>query len=356
MNYKYNLFVSYASGNFDIANHVVNELEKRKLKCFIAPRDIETGKDYACEIVQGIANSSAVLLIFSKDSNDSHYVLREINSAVSRNKTIIPLRIEDFLPSEAMEFYLGPTHWLDAFPEVLDIHIDRIVQTLGAITKTVIGESEAEKTYVYEDTSLVKLEDAVNKMGITYRDITIKEIEIDYLTIPDDKYNMNESTNGTFDDWKDAAENYENDTSILLIKKDEIIGYCDVYPVDKDSFESLIKGEVIIRDSMIDVFCIGGTFDVYIAMLAIVPEQHNQVNILMVLDWVIEKIDAWRQEDIFVNNIGISVYSALLEKFIIKLGFKFASINPAKGKVYVTNIEDLKNNPLVKTRHPNFMK
>ena len=114
MVFKYDLFISYANENKGIADYIVEKLEKRGHKCFIAPRDIRIGAEYAVEIVTGISNSTAVLLVFSSKSDKSHYVLREINSAVSRNKPIIPLRIEDFLPSEAMEFYLGPTHWLDA--------------------------------------------------------------------------------------------------------------------------------------------------------------------------------------------------------------------------------------------------
>ena len=103
MLFKYNLFLSYASENKDIADYIVDRIEKRGYKCFIAPRDIRTGAEYAAEIIRGISNSTAVLLVFSSKSDKSHYVLREINSAVSRNRPIIPLRIEDFLPSEAME-------------------------------------------------------------------------------------------------------------------------------------------------------------------------------------------------------------------------------------------------------------
>ena len=90
MVYQYDLFISYATNNKDIADYIVERIEKRGYRCFIAPRDIHTGAEYAVEIIRGISNSTAVLLVFSSESNKSHYVLREINSAVSRNKTIIP--------------------------------------------------------------------------------------------------------------------------------------------------------------------------------------------------------------------------------------------------------------------------
>ena len=147
MLFKYNLFLSYASENKNIADCIVDRIERRGYKCFIAPRDIWTGAEYAAEIIRGISNSTAVLLAFSSKSDKSHYVLREINSAVSRNRPIIPLRIEDFLPSEAMEFYLGPTHWLDAFPEILDVHLDKIVNILRTPLCKITSTGEIEQRF-----------------------------------------------------------------------------------------------------------------------------------------------------------------------------------------------------------------
>lgn len=351
MLFQYNLFISYASDNKDIADYIVDRLEKRGHRCFIAPRDIRTGSEYAAEIIRGISNSSAVLLVFSSKSDKSHYVLREINSAVSRNKSIIPLRIEDFLPSEAMEFYLGPTHWLDAFPEILDIHLDKI-ENIFSILNDAISDTKTESHKIVGP-ELIKIND-IKKLGIDYAALTMKEIEIDYLCIPSDMYEMNDTIEGTFDDWKHSAEEYENETSILLVKNDEIIGYCDMYPVVEDAYDELISGKAIIRDTMIDIFCMGGTFDVYIAMFAIVPDEAKQLHYLMIFDWIFEHLDEWDENDVHVDHVGISVYSDILEKYIKRFGFEFKGLNPAKGKIYETTVEELKRNPLVKKRYPHF--
>lgn len=353
MLFKYDLFISYASENRDIADYIVDKIEKRGYRCFIAPRDIRTGSEYAVEIIRGISNSTAVLLVFSSESDRSHYVLREINSAVSRNRPIIPLRIEDFLPSEAMEFYLGPTHWLDAFPEILDVHLDKVVNIFSGMNNTV-PDSKHESCYIIGP-ELLKIAD-IDKIGLDYTALTMKEIEIDYLCIPSDRFEMNDETEGTFDDWKQSAQEFEDDTSILLVKNDEVIGYCDMYPVMEEAYAELISGKVIIRDSMIDLFCMGGTFDVYIAMIGIVPEEATQTNYLMMFDWIFNHLNEWYENDIHVNHVGISVYSDMLEKFVKRFGFEFRSLNPAKGKVFETTIEALMKNPLVKKRYPDFCK
>ena len=131
MKYPYDLFISYSTQNTGVANYLVEKIEKRGFKCFIDHRDISVSSRYAKTIIDGIGNSTAILLIFSSASDNSRYVISEICAAASRNKPIIPVRIENIIPSEAMEFYLGPTQWLDAFPEILEVHIDKIISVLS---------------------------------------------------------------------------------------------------------------------------------------------------------------------------------------------------------------------------------
>lgn len=112
--------------------------------------------------------------------------------------------------------------------------------------------------------------------------------------------------------------------------------------------------QVIIWDSMIDLFCMGETFDVYIAMVGIIPEETTQSNYLMLFDWISQHLDEWDKNDVHVNSVGISVYSDMLEKFIKRFGFEYRALNPAKGKVFETTVEKLKSNPLVKKGIRNF--
>ncbi len=79
MLFKYDLFISYASENKDIADYIVDKIEKRGYKCFIAPRDIRTGSEYAVEIIRGISNSTAVLLVFFQQ-------IRQVSLCSPRNQ------------------------------------------------------------------------------------------------------------------------------------------------------------------------------------------------------------------------------------------------------------------------------
>lgn len=340
--YKYDLFISYAAKNGDIAKYVVDKIERRGKRCFIAPRDICSGADYASEIVKGISNAIAVLLIFSSESDKSAYVLREVNSAVSRNKTIIPLRIENFLPSEAMEFYLGPTQWLDAFPQILDTHLDSVFSILSGL------ELRSDEVHINElrfsGINTIDISDLLDA-GWTKKQITLREIELDYLCIPADRYTMNDITEGVLEDWVDSVQE-SAETSCALVKDDQIIGYCDLYPVESTDFESLKSGKLMINADMIALYAFGGQFDAYIAMVAIDPDSASQNNYMKIFKWIFVRLAKWKDMGIEIKRIGVSVYQPLLEKFIKAFGFECVSMNPAGGKVYMTDMDKLSVNNL----------
>ena len=341
MERKFDIFISYATQDRDIAFNLVNKIESRGKKCFIAPRDIRTGYDYASEIVHAISNSDVMLVLLSPSSDKSGYCLREINSAVSKNLQIMPIKIEDVCLSEAMEFYLGPAHWLDATSGITDSHIESILNTVASVE-----EKEHKEILTSTNSSelkIVRINDAVQQ-GFSYKDILIKEIELDYLNVPVSKFTMNEDINGSFSDWESVTTEYEIDTSCLAILNNEIVGYCDFYPVNDEDYVDLIGGKCIIRDSMIALYDLGGEFNAYIAMLAFTPELSNQKAFIQVFKWLKTKIFDWEADGVILKNIGISIYNNLLEKIVLHLGFEFKCLNPAKGKVYEINAKKLIDN------------
>jgi adenylate cyclase len=108
---------------------VVEGLESRGIRCWVAPRDIPAGSEYGEEIVGAIKGCRILVLIFSAQANSSPHVRREVERAVSARRAILPFRVEDITPTGAMEYALGNTHWLDAFTRPLDPHIAALAST-----------------------------------------------------------------------------------------------------------------------------------------------------------------------------------------------------------------------------------
>ena len=83
------IFLSHSSRDAAIADKICEQLEKNGIKCFIAPRDIRPGKEYAEEIINGIDESAAMILLMSQNANSSPHVLREVEHAVSGGTPIL---------------------------------------------------------------------------------------------------------------------------------------------------------------------------------------------------------------------------------------------------------------------------
>ena len=128
------VFVSHSNQDAEAARQILGALEADGVRCWIAPRDIRAGEQWAGSIVRAIEESQAVLVVFSEFSNGSPQVAREMELAVSNHKRLIPVRVADVRPTRDMQYFLGVSHWIDAFRGGLDANLVEIVrQVRGAI-------------------------------------------------------------------------------------------------------------------------------------------------------------------------------------------------------------------------------
>lgn len=106
------IFISYSSKDSDEALAACKALEEGGNACFIAPRDIQPGKEYAEEIVNGIDAAEAMILLLSENSNRSPHVLREVERAVSKGIPILICKLEEVELSKSMEYFLMTHQWI----------------------------------------------------------------------------------------------------------------------------------------------------------------------------------------------------------------------------------------------------
>lgn len=128
------VFISHANQDAEAAQQILAALEGEGVRCWIAPRDIMAGEQWAGSIVRAIEDSQAVLVVFSEASNGSPQVAREMELAVSNHKRLIPVRVADVRPTRDMQYFLGVSHWIDAFRGGLAANRAEIVRHVrGAI-------------------------------------------------------------------------------------------------------------------------------------------------------------------------------------------------------------------------------
>ena len=140
------IFISHSSKEAEQATDICSELEKSGHICFLAPRDIRSGCVYAEEILNGIDDSDIMLLLLSRESNDSPHVLREVERAVSKKKAIIVYKMEEVTLSKSMEYFLMTHQWVNfkedsGFDEI----IRRVNEYAAAQSEYVASNSQDEK-------------------------------------------------------------------------------------------------------------------------------------------------------------------------------------------------------------------
>lgn len=108
------VFISHSSSDAKVAKELCGLLEENGHKCFLAPRDIRSGYQYAEEIMNGIERSDVMLLLMSNTANQSPHVLREVERAVSKHIPLVVYKLEAVDLSKSMEYFLMSHQWVSA--------------------------------------------------------------------------------------------------------------------------------------------------------------------------------------------------------------------------------------------------
>lgn len=182
-NKKYDVFISYSSNDKIIADGVLNYLEKNKIRCFIAYRDIPKGLDWAKFIPGALRNSKLMLAIFSKNFNDSEQTDNEISIAANRHIPTLVFRITDDDFDGSKEYFLTKSNWIEAFPDPEKQFGDlfrNICYLLGI--KQEQSEEDIKQEPVANTVSAIPGEDLVNKgMKLFYSEDGDKNMAVYYF-------------------------------------------------------------------------------------------------------------------------------------------------------------------------------
>jgi hypothetical protein len=92
------VFISHAYKDKGIADAICRKLESANVRCWIAPRNISTGDDWAKAIRKAINSSRVVVLVLSENANAATHIEREIANAFYTGRTIMPFRLDSVNP------------------------------------------------------------------------------------------------------------------------------------------------------------------------------------------------------------------------------------------------------------------
>ena len=152
------VFICYSQPDHEAAHELVGRLEANGVQCWIAPRNVDPGEDFAAAIVRAIYKARVMVLVFSASSSsspnvrrevmvavgqdvrysnasDSRQVRREITLAIDRGVRVVPFRIEDVALSATFPFLSGQ-HCVDAFSPPMEPHYAKLCAYLKTILAT----------------------------------------------------------------------------------------------------------------------------------------------------------------------------------------------------------------------------
>jgi TolB-like protein/Tfp pilus assembly protein PilF len=141
----HDVFVSYASQDAAVANSIVESLESRGVKCWIAPRDVKPGAQYADAIVRAINEAKAVVLVMSGNAVASSHVGKEVERASSKRKPIIAFRIDTAPLSHALEYFLSESQWIDIPALGMKAALAKLAEAVGQGSVTSTQATPPEK-------------------------------------------------------------------------------------------------------------------------------------------------------------------------------------------------------------------
>ncbi|MEE1087035.1 MAG: HD domain-containing protein [Schaedlerella sp.] len=174
------VFISYSSKEMEKATKVCKFLENNGISCWIAPRNVNPGQNYAPQIVTAIKNCGALVLLASRNTNQSAHVSNEVSLAFDNKKSIIPFKIEDFEFTDEYLYFLGRKHWIEAHTDI-NLGLEKLLYTLN----TIVNKADSSKERMWKSSEKEGIngeKNSISEEKITYTregivDLLISKIE-----------------------------------------------------------------------------------------------------------------------------------------------------------------------------------
>lgn len=129
-------FISYSTKNQASADAMRNLFNKHSIDTWMAPYDIPAGSEYAEILYDALTGCSCLVLMLTDVSQNSQWVKKEVNIAITNGKTVVPIKLEDVELNSSMKLYLNdqqivPVHVIDDN----SYEIKKVLDAVRAYTK-----------------------------------------------------------------------------------------------------------------------------------------------------------------------------------------------------------------------------
>lgn len=108
------VFISYSSKDSESAEYVLKTLESMFISCWMAPRDIPKGGNFADAIPSAIRSAGIFLILVSRNSQESPQVRNELSFATHCKLPIASLMLDSEPLNDNFQYHISQANQFDA--------------------------------------------------------------------------------------------------------------------------------------------------------------------------------------------------------------------------------------------------
>ncbi len=129
----YDLFLSYSRKDKAVADAFYEAASGQGLTVWY-DKLLQGGQDWRQGIVEALTQSNALIILFSKESNASKQLIKELAVADDLGKLVIPVLIEDAKPEGAYLYEMSSRNWIALYPDPIR-KMARLVEEVTTFVK-----------------------------------------------------------------------------------------------------------------------------------------------------------------------------------------------------------------------------
>jgi TIR domain len=126
------IFISYSSADQRIAETICDAVQSRGHQCWIACRNVGPGENFQEAIVKAIRSAKLMILVFSGNANNSDEIKKEVVLAGRHRLTVVPVRVENVAPNDALAYEFATRQWVDLFKD-WEYHMEQLASQIGQV-------------------------------------------------------------------------------------------------------------------------------------------------------------------------------------------------------------------------------
>lgn len=156
-------YICYDEKDKEYCDAIYHIFKENNIDAWVKSREMSSS-DPVDKITNAITNSKCFVLILSKNSKDTNYVITETDIAFSRDIPIIVFNIDYAKTKGNLEFILGNQTTIHSFPETKK-QLESLVRKTSDMLKKPIGSAKIDSKYVklFEKLDPGKKEDIIKK-------------------------------------------------------------------------------------------------------------------------------------------------------------------------------------------------